>query len=317
MNAFRQLLRRTPWLGPLIALGLLYVLFTALAPDTFARETNLVTMLRQTAVVGIAAVGMTFTIVLGGIDLSVGSAVALTTVVVAECLRAGMGAVTAAGVGVITGGLLGLCNGALVAGLRISPFIVTLGTMSILRGVAKGVADEQKIDADPRGLDALMQSQPHSLALPPGVWLMLAATLFGIGLLTYTKIGRQIVAVGSNQETARLCGISIPKTTLFVYALAGLLVGLSGVLEFSTLTVGDPTDSGGLELEVIAAVVIGGGSLSGGQGSAAGTLVGALLLTVIKAGCTHLGFPNWVQEIFTGFIIVIAMGIDRLRQRTR
>jgi ribose/xylose/arabinose/galactoside ABC-type transport system permease subunit len=316
MNELRRLFR-TPWLGPLLALAALYVLFTALAPDTFARETNLVTMLRQTAVVGIAAVGMTFTIVLGGIDLSVGSAVALTTVVVAESLRAGSGPLTAAALGILTGGVLGLCNGALVAGLKISPFIVTLGTMSILRGVAKGLADEQKIDADPRGLDALMQSHAHSLALPPGVWLMLAATLFGVGLLTYTKIGRQIVAVGSNQETARLCGISIPRTTLFVYALAGLLVGLSGVLEFSTLTVGDPTDSVGLELEVIAAVVIGGGSLSGGQGSAAGTLVGALLLTVIKAGCTHLGFPNWVQEIFTGFIIVVAMSIDRLRQRAR
>ena len=316
MSELRRLFR-TPWLGPLLALCLLYALFTVLAPDTFARQSNLLTMLRQTAVVGIAAVGMTFTIVLGGIDLSVGSAVALTTVVVAESLRAGMGPVAAAALGVLTGGALGLCNGGLVAGLKISPFIVTLGTMSILRGVAKGIADEQKIDADPRGLDALMQSHAGSLALPPGVWLMLAATLFGVGLLTYTKIGRQIVAVGSNAETARLCGISIPKTTLFVYALSGLLVGLSGVLEFSTLTVGDPTDSVGLELEVIAAVVIGGGSLSGGQGSASGTLVGALLLTVIKAGCTHLGFPNWVQEIFTGFIIVVAMSIDRLRQRAR
>jgi len=316
MSELRRLFR-TPWLGPLLALGLLYVLFTLLAPDTFARQSNLLTMLRQTAVVGIAAVGMTFTIVLGGIDLSVGSAVALTTVVVAESLRAGMGPVAAAALGVVTGGVLGSCNGALIAGLKISPFIVTLGTMSILRGVAKGIADEQKIDADPRGLDALMQSHAGSLALPIGVWLMLAATLFGVGLLTYTKIGRQIVAVGSNAETARLCGISIAKTTLFVYALAGLLVGLAGVLEFSTLTVGDPTDSVGLELEVIAAVVIGGGSLSGGQGSASGTLVGAMLLTVIKAGCTHLGFPNWVQEIFTGFIIVLAMSIDRLRQRAR
>ncbi|MEI9949744.1 MAG: ABC transporter permease [Pseudomonadota bacterium] len=316
MIALRRLFR-TPWLGPLLALCVLYVLFTALAPDTFARQSNLLTMLRQTAVVGIAAIGMTFTIVLGGIDLSVGSAVALTTVVVAESLRAGMGPVAAAALGVLTGGVIGLCNGGLVSGLKISPFIVTLGTMSIVRGVAKGIADEQKIDADPRGLDALMQSPTGSLALPPGVWLMLAATLFGVGLLTYTKIGRQIVAVGSNRETARLCGISLPKTTLFVYGLAGLLVGLAGVLEFSTLTVGDPTDSVGLELEVIAAVVIGGGSLSGGQGSASGTLVGALLLTVIKAGCTHLGFPNWVQEIFTGFIIVVAMSIDRLRQRAR
>jgi ribose transport system permease protein len=139
---------------------------------------------------------MTFTIVLGGIDLSVGSAVALTTVVVAESLRGGASPLTATAFGIATGGVLGLCNGLLVTGLRISPFIVTLGTMSVLRGVAKGLANEQKIDADPRGLDRLMQSHAHSLALPPGVWLMLGATLFGIGLLNYSKIGRQIVAVG-------------------------------------------------------------------------------------------------------------------------
>src|SRR6188768_3870319 len=217
---------RTPWLGPLLALIVLYALFTALAPDTFARQSNLLTMLRQTAVVGIAAVGMTFTIVLGGIDLSVGSAVALTTVVVAESLRAGMGAVAAAALGVLTGGVLGLCNGGLVAGLKISPFIVTLGTMSVLRGVAKGIADEQKIDADARGLDALMQSLGAAFRLPPGAWWLFAPPVFGVGLLSYTKIGRQIVAVGSNTETARLCGISIPKTTLFVYTLSGLLVGL-------------------------------------------------------------------------------------------
>jgi len=314
MSIFQRIFR-IPWLGPLLALVLLYVLFTVLAPDTFASASNLLTMLRQTAVVGIAGIGMTLIIVLGGIDLSVGSAVALVTVVIAECLRSGMGALPAASIGVLTGGALGFFNGALVTGLRISPFIVTLGTMSVLRGVAKGLANEQKIDADSRGLDALMQSHAGSFALPAGVWLMLAVTALGVVLLEYGKIGRQIVAVGSNPDTARLCGISIPRTTLIVYTLAGVLVGLAGVLEFSTLTVGDPTDSVGLELEVIAAVVIGGGSLSGGQGSAAGTLAGALLLTVIKAGCTHLGFPNWVQEIFTGFIIVVAMTIDRVRQR--
>jgi len=308
-------LLRLPWFGPLLALIALYALFCALSPDTFARSANSVTMLRQTAVVGIAAVGMTFTIVLGGIDLSVGSAVALTTVVVAQCLRGGMSAVPAAALGIAAAAALGLCNGTLVSVLRITPFIVTLGTMSILRGVAKGLANEQKIDVDARGLDALMQSSSGFLGLPPAVWLLLLIALLGAGLLGYTRLGRQIVAVGSNPETARLCGISIPKTTLAVYTLAGLLVGVAGVLEFATLTVGDPTDSVGLELEVIAAVVIGGGSLSGGQGSAAGTVVGAMLLTVIKAGCTHLGFPNWVQEIFTGFIIVLAMSIDKLRQR--
>jgi ribose/xylose/arabinose/galactoside ABC-type transport system permease subunit len=306
---------RIRWLGPLLALGLLYLLFTLLSPETFVRSSNLVTMLRQTVVVGIAAVGMTSIIVLGGIDLSVGSAVALTTVVVAESLRAGVGASGAAVIGALTGSIVGLGNGLLIAGLKISPFIVTLGTMSILRGVAKGLADEQKIDAAPAGLERMMQQGVGLLGLPAGVWLMLGAALFGVVLISYTQLGRRIVAVGSNANTARLCGISVPSTTLLVYALGGLFAGIAGVLEFATLTVGDPTDSAGLELEVIAAVVIGGGSLSGGQGSAAGSLVGALLLTVIKSGCTHLGFPNWVQEIFTGVIIVVAMSIDRLRRR--
>ncbi len=309
----------TSWVGPLLALVAVYALFTALSPETFARGLNLVTMLRQTVVVGTAAVGMAMIIVLGGIDLSVGSTVALTTVIVASSLRAGMGPIEAALAGIAVGTLAGFVNGALTAALRITPFIVTLGTMSVLRGVAKGLASEQKIDADPRGLDELMAIMPGgTIVLPPmGVMVALAAAVLGALLLTYTRFGRHVVAVGSNELTAELCGVPVNRVRVLVYTLAGFLAGVAGILEFATLTVGDPTDSVGLELEVIAAVVIGGGSLSGGQGSVAGTLIGALLLTVIKAGCTHVGLPNWVQEILTGVIIVVAMGIDRLRQKQR
>jgi ribose transport system permease protein len=155
----------------------------------------------------------------------------------------------------------------------------------------------------------------HGLGIAPGVWLALGVGLLGSLFLGYTRLGRHVVAVGSNERAARLCGVAVPRVTVTVYALAGLLAGLAGVLEFAKLTVGDPTDSVGLELDAIASVVIGGGSLSGGQGSVAGTLLGALLLTVIKSGCVHVGLPNWVQEIFTGVIIVIAMAIDRARQR--
>jgi ribose transport system permease protein len=313
----RQLLRR-PWFGPLIALVAVYLLFAALSPETFARSINLLTMARQTVVVAIAAVGMTLVMVKGGIDLSVGSAVALTTVVIARALQQGLSPLAAALLGVAVAALAGCCNGALVALLRITPFIVTLGTMSLLRGAAKGLADEQKIDADPRGLDELMAvlaPERSWLLLPAGVWIMIAVALLAAGFLRYAQLGRQIVAIGSNVATARLCGIAVGRVTLLVYGLAGALAGLAGVIEFSTLTVGDPTDSIGLELEVIAAVVIGGGSLSGGQGSVAGSLLGALLMTVIKTGCTHVGLPNWVQEILTGVIIVVAVGVDKLRQR--
>jgi ribose/xylose/arabinose/galactoside ABC-type transport system permease subunit len=303
------------WLGPLVALVLVYSLFAFLAPDTFTGGVNLTTMLRQTAVVAIASLGMTFVILLGGIDLSVGSAVALTSVVVARVLQTGASPLTAALAGVLTVALAGAISGTLTARAKITPFIVTLGSMSILRGAAKGLANEQKIDADPRGLEQLMTGAGASL--PAGVWLALALALLAAVVLHYTVFGRHVVAIGSNAQTARLCGVPVERVVISVYALCGALTGIAGVLEFSTLTVGDPTDSLGLELEAIAAVVIGGGSLAGGQGSIAGAMLGALLMTVIKTGCTHVGLPNWVQEILTGVIIVVAVGIDHWRRRTR
>ena len=309
----KSLLRRA-WFGPLVALVAVYALFAALAPDTFTGPVNLATMARQTAVVAITSLGMTFVILLGGIDLSVGSAVALSGVVVARVLQAGHGAFTAVLAGVLVPALAGLFNGALTARAKITPFIVTLGTMSVLRGVAKGLAGEQKIDADPRGLDHWMNGGSVT-ALPAGVWLAVGLAVLAALVLEFTVFGRHVVAIGSNANTARLCGVPVERVVLAVYALAGALTGVAGVLEFSTLTVGDPTDSIGLELEAIAAVVIGGGSLAGGQGSIAGAMLGALLMTVIKTGCTHVGVPNWVQEISTGIIIVVAVGIDRFRRR--
>lgn len=310
-------LLKSAWFGPLVALFAVYALFAALTPDTFARSINLLTMARQTVVVGITAVGMTLIMVEGGIDLSVGSSVALTTVVVAKALRADDGPLIAVLLGIGVATLVGAINGTLVRLLRITPFIVTLGTMRILRGLAKGLASEQKIDAEPHGIDDLMALVPPNHAwrlLPTGVWIAIVVAAIAAVFLSFTRLGRHIVAIGSNELTAQLCGVPVARVTIIVYTLGGLLAGLAGVLEYSTLTVGDPTDSVGMELEVIAAVVIGGGSLSGGQGSVLGTMLGALLLTVIKTGCTHVGLHNWVQEILTGVIIVVAMAVDRMRQ---
>jgi ribose transport system permease protein len=304
---------RRPWFGPLVAVFAVYVLFAVLRPDTFARATNLVTMLRQTVVVAIAAVGMTLVIVHGGIDLSVGSAVALATVVIAKLLKAGHGPVVACLGAIAAVGAAGLTTGALVTRLRLAPFIVTLGSMSILRGLAKGLADEQKIDVDPQGLDALLAPPEHGF-IPPGVWIAIAVAALFAAVLRYTRFGRHVFAVGSNEATARLCGVEVDRVRLAVYGLMGLLAAVAGVLEFSTLTVGDPTDSIGLELEVIAAVVIGGASLSGGEGTILGSILGALLMTEIRTGGTHMGMPNWVQEIVTGGIILVAVAIDRARR---
>ncbi len=307
-----------PWLGPMAALLFVYLLFALLVPDTFARSENLVTMARQTVVVGIAAIGMTMVIIAGGIDLSVGSSVALATVVIARALNAGAGPLAAVLAGVAVSAGAGLLVGAATAFGRITPFVVSLGAMTILRGTAKGLAREQKIDADARGLDTLLGTLPDEqswMIFPLGVWIFVALAALFVAVLRYARFGRHVFAVGSNERTARLCGIRVEAVKCGVYALSGLMAGLAGVMEFATLTVGDPTDSVGLELEVIAAAVIGGASLLGGEGSVVGSVVGASLMTVIQTGSTHLGLPNWVEEVVTGIIIVAAVAVDRLRHR--
>ena len=153
------------------------------------------------------------------------------------------------------------------------------------------------------------------MIVPPGVWIMVILGVLVSAALRYTRIGRHIFAVGSNEQTARLCGISVERTKLFLYTVGAAFAGLAGVLQFSYLTLGDPTTAAGYELNIIAAVVIGGASLSGGQGSIFGSLVGALLMTTVSNGCTILGMPNWVQEIVTGGIIVLAVALDRFRHR--
>lgn len=305
-------------LGPLLGLGFVYLLFAFLAPPSFTTGGTLETIARQCSIVGTASLGMTAVIVAGGIDLSVGSVVALSTVVIAALLQAGWGPVVAAVGGVAAGALCGLLNGWLVTRLRMVPFIVTLGTLLIVRGAAKGLANEQKIDAPVTGLNDVLAAVPPDRAwqvVPAGVWGMLVLAVATWFLLRRTRFGRHVFATGGNEEAARLSGISVDGVKVGVYALAGACGGLAGLLQFSRLTVGDPTVASGLELDVIAAVVIGGGSLSGGEGSVPGSLIGALVMTTIRAGCSQMGLANWIQEIVTGFIIVAAVTLDRLRRR--
>ena len=309
-------------LGLVAGLALVFVLFAVLIGVTkgnqFADIDNIATMLRQTTIVALAALGMTMIIVSGGIDLSVGAIIALVTVVIAATAQAGAPPLVAAAAGIATGVACGAVNGALVTRLGVVPFIVTLGTMLVVRGLAKGIANEQKIDAPPSWLNELLARLPPSrgwMLVPPGVWLLFACALAVGGLLLYTRLGRHIFAVGSNQQAARLCGVAVNRVKLFVYTAGGFFAGLAGLMQFSRITVGDPTSASGLELNVIAAVVIGGGSLSGGEGSVVGCLIGALIMQVLQSGCSQMGWPNWVQEIVTGAIIVVAVALDRLQHR--
>lgn len=307
-------------LGPLTGLVFVIALFALLRPENFASADNMQLMLLQTAVVGTAALGMTIVITSGGIDLSVGSVVALSTVIIALLLNAGAPPLVAAIGGVVFGSFCGLTIGLFITRLKLAPFIVTLAMWGALRGVAKGLADEQMIIAPASWLNGLLNAltdEQRWMLLPPGVWSMLILALLVGGFLRYTQIGRHVVAVGSNEQTARLCGVPVEKTKLMVYVLGSGFAALAGVLQFSYLTVGDPTTGTGMELDVIAAVVIGGASFSGGEGKVSGSLVGALIMTVVANGCTKMEFPNWVQEIVTGGIIIIAVALDRFRHRNR
>ncbi|MHC4741086.1 MAG: ABC transporter permease [Planctomycetota bacterium] len=288
----------------------------------FLSRPNLEMMARHTTIVGIAALGMTMVIIAGGIDLSVGSIIALSSVVVAWLLQhGGVGPWTAVFGGIAAAAACGLISGLLITQLRVVPFIVTLGMLLIVRGAAKGIGHEQKIDVAMervKWLDDLLASVPKGswMLLPWGAWLLIVMAVIVAAMLRYTRIGRHIFAVGSNEETARLCGVGVDRVKVAVFAMCGAFAGLAGVMQFSFLSgVGDPTGAMGLELNVIAAVVIGGGSLAGGEGSILGTVVGALIMTVIDTGCGQMGLPNWVQEIIMGVIIVVAVALDRLRHR--
>lgn len=305
----RSLLDRA---GTLFGLILVALVFGALVGPHFFAPTNLELMARQTAIVSIAAVGMTVVIVAGGIDLSVGSMIALTTVVIAQLLRMDVSPIAAALGGIAAAALCGLVNGVLITQLRVVPFIVTLGTMLIIRGAAKGFGEERRIEAPTTWLNDLLRVTRGEM-LPSGIWAVIVLSLIVAGLLRYTRFGRHTFAIGSNERMARLCGVAITRTKIVIYTLSAALTGFAGLLMFSKLSVGDPTVAIGLELDVIAAVIIGGGSLLGGRGTVSGTLIGAAIMTVIQIGCSQKGLANWVQQIVTGGIIVAAVALDRVR----
>src|SRR5215831_3260388 len=335
--AFRQTLS---WVwtvfGPFLGLVLITALFAALTRESgsFLSVYNWRTIAVQTVIVATAALGMTMIMIAGGIDLSVGSTVALVTVCMAvfvkkvdptlpESLRAWRLALPVALIlGVGLGGLCGAVNGALIAGLRVVPFIITLGSYQVYRGLAKWLSSSTTVyvpgEAKPWWFGRILATEPEPswLLVAPGVWVLLGLSILMAITLRYSLLGRYAYAVGSNEATARLCGINVPGIKIIVYTLGGLATGLAGVLQFVYLdALGDPTTASGLELEVIAAVVIGGGSLSGGEGTILGTLIGCMIMSVLKNGCVHAGIPNASQDIMIGIIIVVAVTLDRLRRR--
>lgn len=317
-----------PVLGLLVVLGLFIAIFGVRGElDRFLSLRNLQVLVHGDVITATAALGMLLIIISGGIDLSVGSVVALVTVVTMQSYRAvyaGSGSMATASVvavptGILVGGLCGLLNGLMVTRLRVAPFVATLGMLSIARGLAYWLSGRQVVNfplnARPSWVERLAEVEADYTLFDPGVWILVLLAGFVAVLLQRTLLGRYCYAIGSNEATARLCGIPIERYKIALYTLAGLFAGWGGVLMFAHLGIGDPNCGKELELKVIAAVVIGGASLSGGQGTVVGTLIGVTILALLNNGVNQFQVPVEVQYILIGAIIVANAALGQWQRR--
>ena len=302
------------------ASGLVWVLVgmcvaAALISDAFLNPFNLINVARQVALFGIVSIGMTFVILTAGIDLSVGSIVAVAAVVSAMLLDAGVSVPLVMLAGLAIGAALGAVNGAGITLGRLPPFIMTLGMMVMGRGLAMTISDGHPIHFKDASADFAWLGQGYFLHLPVPVWIFAVVAISAYVVLRYTPFGRNIYAVGSNPEAARLAGINVRLVVFSVYVISGLLSALTALIFVSRLTVGEPVAGVGLELEAIAVTVIGGTSLFGGEGGVVGTVMGAAIFAVLANILNLAGVSPFTQQIVKGAIIVVAVLFETQRRR--
>jgi ribose transport system permease protein len=299
------------------ALGLLALcLGLWIATPYFATTANLANVAEQSAVVGVIAIGMTCVMLTGGIDLSVGSLVALAGVVLGSALQRGAPVPVAVLLGALSGSAAGALNGLMVTRGKLPPFIATLGMMSVARGAALLISDGRPISGFPDTLRVLATGRP--LGVPAPVLLMLVLYVMTHVMLTRTVLGRYLYAIGGNEEASEMAGIHVHRYTTIAYILSGLSAAVCAVLLVARLDSAQPIAGMGYELDAIAAVVIGGTSLLGGSGSVIGTLIGALIMSVLRNGLNLLGVSSYLQQVAIGVVIVAAVLIDMaLRRRVQ
>lgn len=298
--------------GSLIALLLLVVVIGVISPD-FRTFNNLISLLRQSSINGLIAFGMTCVILTGGIDLSVGSVLALSTMLSAGMIAGGVPPVLAMAAALVLGTGLGLVSGVLVTKGRLQPFIATLITMTVYRGLTMIYANGKPISN--LGDDPVLTGigKKAFLMIPVPVWILILVFGLFLFMLTKTAFGRKIYATGSNWKAAQLAGVNISKTKLVVYGLSGLMASISGLILLSRLGSAQPTLGSGYELDAIAAVALGGTSMNGGRGKIYGTLIGVLIIAVLNNGLNILGVSSYYQDVIKGLVILLAVLSDRNR----
>ncbi|MEN3012056.1 MAG: ABC transporter permease [Dictyoglomus thermophilum] len=303
-------------LGILVILFLLS-LFLSLTTETFLTSTNIFNILRAFSWIAISGFGILMVIITGGIDLSVGSVMAMAGLITAMMLKANFGVFLSILGGIFIGGLIGFINGILISKTNLPPFIATLGTMNIARGFCYGVTGGWPVRDLPKSFITLGQYDVPFLGvgIPLPVIFMIVLGIITSIFLNRTSWGYKIYAVGGNEQAARLSGINTGRIKVLVYTLCGALTAIGGILMTARLGVAAPTAALGYELDVIAAAVIGGASLTGGEGTVLGVIIGAAIMQVLRTGMVLLGFPAYWQPSAIGAIIIFAIMFDQYRKR--
>ena len=309
----------------IIGILILFVLLLSiLTGGTFLQPQNLINVIRQVSAIGIIATGMTFVIIINGIDLSVGSIVAVSAVVSTSLAQSPEASVimypglqlpviVSVLAGLAVGALLGLVNGSLVAGFRIAPFIATLGMMTAARGMALIYSNGRPISRLQPGFNWI--GQGDLLFIPVPIWILAIVAVAAHIVLNFTRFGRHTYAIGGNEQAARVSGINLNRIKVGIFTLSGLLAGLAGIMLAARIGSGNPQLGTGIELDAIASAVIGGTSFNGGVGTIWGTIVGALIIGVINNGMDLLNISPFMQQVVKGTIIVLAIIIDERKNR--
>lgn len=305
-----QLSQMTQKLGPLLGLFILIVIVSILNPS-FLEPLNILNLLRQVSINALIAFGMTFVILTGGIDLSVGSTLALSSAFVANMLVAGYDPILSILAGCLLGGVMGMINGLLVTQGKMAPFIATLATMTIFRGLTLVYTDGNPITGLGDSMTFQLFGRGYQFGIPvPAITMIIAFTILWV-ILHKTAFGRKTYAIGGNEKAAIVSGIKVSRVKIMIYSLAGMLSALAGAILTSRLNSAQPTAGTSYELDAIAAVVLGGTSLSGGRGRIVGTLIGALIIGTLNNGLNLLGVSSFYQMVVKGIVILIAVLIDR------